>query len=307
LPAERIEQVRKMIASENWQLHPERDLSVAYIFWTNRAKSAFEAKKYQQAQQLATRSLEMHPIQPRALEVLARAQFAQADFAGAATSYRKLLDLDSSNVQAANAYAQALAAADRHTAITEFRQWTNSIKGEAPPELQVLIAGLSLLAGDASNARNAVTYANANTGKDWAPDWLGPLGWWYYEAGDHSTALDLLSNAVQLRPGSIDYTTQRAWVQIEDRKLADALQSLNPVYGYGSVRPDRRMARATAFWVSQQHEEALREFEAAVNDQPEWNNARWVQALYSPLVAQSVRDMQSESERRRKAQLARGR
>jgi hypothetical protein len=38
-----------------------------------------------------------------------------------------------------------------------------------------------------------------------------------------------------------------------------------------------------------------------VSGQPEWENPRWVKALYSPLVAQSVQQMQVERERRRKA------
>jgi hypothetical protein len=32
---------------------------------------------------------------------------------------------------------------------------------------------------------------------------------------------------------------------------------------------------------------------------PEWENPKWVSALYSPLVAQSVQEMQAERERRR--------
>src|SRR5207247_2014210 len=78
-------------------VHPERDLAVAYIFWTDEAQSEFEARKYAHAQQVAMRSLEMHPGQEKALQVLAQAQFAQADFAGAAGSYRKLLELESTN------------------------------------------------------------------------------------------------------------------------------------------------------------------------------------------------------------------
>ena len=39
LPSERITQVRKLIASEGWTPRPERDLAVAYIFWTARART----------------------------------------------------------------------------------------------------------------------------------------------------------------------------------------------------------------------------------------------------------------------------
>src|SRR5207247_3250612 len=110
LTSERIAQVRKMIASEHWDVHPERDLAVAYIFWTDKAQSEFEARKYAHARQVAMRSLEMHPGQEQALQVLAEAQFAQADFAGAAGSYRKLLEIESTSRVVDNYLAIILAA-----------------------------------------------------------------------------------------------------------------------------------------------------------------------------------------------------
>ena len=311
MPAERIAQIQKMIASENWQPHAERDLAIAYFFRTNQAAHALEAKHFPQAQQLAMRSLEMHPGQAKALKTLARAQFAQADFAGAAESYRRLLDLDSSNVVVAgdasaptlaDEFAQALAAADRQTAAEKFRRWMDGVKGYKEEEAQVPLAGLSLLAGDPALAKSAVSKATSNEGLDWAPDWLGRLGWWYYLAGDRATALNLLSQAIQLRPGNVELTTSRAWTQIEDRKLSDALESLQMTYSSGNIRRDRQMAQATVAWLSHQNDDAMRDFEAAMSEQPEWNNPRWVQALYSPLVAQSVKEMQAESERRRKLQ-----
>jgi predicted Zn-dependent protease len=56
LPSERIAQVQKMIASEGWAVRPERDLKVAYIFWTAKARNALDAKKYAQGEQLANQS-----------------------------------------------------------------------------------------------------------------------------------------------------------------------------------------------------------------------------------------------------------
>ena len=306
LPRERIARVQTMIAAANWQPRPERDLGVAFIFTSNRALAELRAHKYPQAQQLATRSLQMQPGQQKALEVLARAQFAQADFAGAAVSYRKLLDLDPSRLAAGYAalYAQALAAADRQTAATELRAFANSIKGEPPRELRVQIAGLSLLAGDPNPARSIVSESSARPDSDWVPEWQGYLGWWYYLAGDYSTASNLLSSAVEQRPGNVDFATNAAWVQIQNLKYADALEALDRVSDTGSDRADRRMARATALWLSKQPDDALRLFESAINDQPEWNDSRWIRALYSPLVARSIEDMQVERERRRKELLA---
>src|SRR5215472_13255737 len=80
LPAERIDEINRLIASEHWELKPERDLEIGYIFWTASANAALESHRYQRAEQLAARSLKIRAQQPQALEALARAQFAQAEF-----------------------------------------------------------------------------------------------------------------------------------------------------------------------------------------------------------------------------------
>lgn len=68
------------------------------------------------------------------------------------------------------------------------------------------------------------------------------------------------------------------------------------------------MLRAVANWQAQEHDEALRDFEIALGGQPEWENSTWFKALYSPLVAQSILEMQAERERRRqKMRVATGR
>jgi len=62
-----------------------------------------------------------------------------------------------------------------------------------------------------------------------------------------------------------------------------------------------------AFWLFAKKDSAVAEFDSAVSEQPEWKNPRWVQALYSTLVADTIREIQTESNRRlnlRRAQLA---
>jgi predicted Zn-dependent protease len=304
LAAERIAQVQILIANANWQPHAERDLAVAYVFQTNRAARALDAHAFPQAEQMAIRSLEMHPGQVKAFMTLARAQFAQANFANAAANYRKLLELDPANTDVANSYAQALAASDRGTAAAQFRQWMNGLHRSGEQELQVPEAGLEVLAGDATLAKNLITKARANEGTEWAPTWLGQLGWWYYLGGDHATALDLISQAIQLRPGSPALTTQRAWALIEDRKLSDALDSLQSSSDSDNLSRDKQMANAVVYWLSHQADNAMSNYDTAIHESPEWANPRWVQALYSPVVVQSVREMQSEADRRRRVQLA---
>ena len=299
LPSERIAQVRNLIASQGWPVHSERDLVVAYIFWTEKARNALDAKKYPQAEQLANQSLRLRPDQPKALQVLALAQFAQANFSGAAAAYRKVLEIDkASHPEIIAAYAQALAAADRNNAVAEFRQWADSVKGETPREIDVAAAGLALLAGNPEAARK-LEIELKQSGDVQAPEWIGELGWWHYLVGNYQQATELLSGVVQQRPGNAKLASQLAWALIEIRRYADALQTLEGAAHESGIEPEKAMVQAVARWQAQQHDQALLDFNRALGGQPEWENSRWVKALYSPLVAQSIQEMQSERERRK--------
>ncbi len=65
------------------------------------------------------------------------------------------------------------------------------------------------------------------------------------------------------------------------------------------------MAQSVAtFWKANESEEALRDFDRAVAGQPEWDNPKWVKALYSPLVAKTVEEMKAERERQKKTRMA---
>ena len=308
LPAERIAQIQTMIASEGWPARSERDLAVAYIFWTARAQTALNAKKYQESEQLALRSLKVHSEQPEGWNVLAQAQFAQAEFSDAAKSYRKVLEADPKKLDIVESYAMALAAADRGIAAGEFRNWVDSVQGEKPRNAGVEQAGLSLLAGDVAAARRFESELQTSA-DGWAPDYVGDLGWWYYLAGDYERAAQLLGQAAQQRPGSVKIWLRRAWAEIEVRRYSDAIQTVNNGAWENGVyqehpQGERAMAQGVALWQAKENEEALSEFDRALESQPEWGNARWVKALYSPLVAQSVQEMQAERERQKKAREA---
>src|SRR5260370_32102412 len=99
-----------------------------------------------------------------------------------------------------------------------------SAKGDTR-DLQLPLAGLSLLSGDSAPAKAAI--AAARTHDDLGPRWLGELGWWFYLAGDQATAASLLGDAVQQRPDDARLALRLAWVWIEQRRLADALQMIN--------------------------------------------------------------------------------
>jgi beta-barrel assembly-enhancing protease len=301
LPSERIAQIQRLIATNRWPLVPERDLKVAYIFWTARAGNLFHDHKYAEAQALVLRSLRVQPDQQDALDILARAYFSQANFEDAAATYLRILE-QGGNRDFAQYYAVALAAADRKNAAQEFDQWFKTVPARLD-DLRSTRAGLSLLAGNPAAAENLREILSRERGT--LPEQMGDLGWWYYLAGDYPPALRLLEDAVQQRPGESQWLTARAWVQIQNKTLEDAFQSLNAVYASGSPRPDRQMARAVAFWLSGQKDAALRDFDLAVEGQPEWKDPRWVRALYSPLVWDTVEKISAERERLRKLQQAR--
>lgn len=302
LPAERIDQINKLIASEHWEAKPEKDLAVAYVFWTAKASAALESHRYQIAARLAQRSLKVREGQPKAWETLARAQFGQADFRAASDSYRKLLELSASE-ENAKAYAESLSAADRQTASEEFRRWAASVKPELPGT-NVLQAGLDLVAGNSAGAHKLAEQFRATPQDAGSPTSLGELGWWFYRSGDYQQATELLAEAVQQRPGDLQLEVELAWTQIEFRRNSDALQTLSTVYEQNGTRPDKVMARAIAEWQAQQSDQALRDFEDALTGQPEWGNPQWIGPLYSPRVVTMVREMQSERDRRRKVQVA---
>jgi predicted Zn-dependent protease len=305
LPSERIAQVQKMIASEGWQPRAERDLRIAYLFWTAKAQRALDEKKYAQAEQLANQSLRLRSDQPRAFQVLATAQFEQAKFSEAAAAYRKILDAGSRLPEIIYSYARALAAADRRSAASEFHRWAEGVEGEKPRETDIAEAGLALLGGNPEATHNLEIELRQG-GDLRAPERIGELGWWHYLNGDYQKAIDLLSEARQQRPADVNLGPQLAWALIETRRYGDALQTVESFsYERQPPPPDKAIVEAVAHWQAQDRDESMRDFEIAVGSQPQWDNPKWVKALYSPLVAQSIQEMRMEAERRRqKARVA---
>lgn len=303
LPSERIAQIQKLIASERWPLRSERNLLVAYVFLTTRARKELEANRFSVAEQLATQSLNSHPKQPGALEILAKAQFAQAKFAPAAEAFRTVLQLEPTRVRLIEQLALSLAAADRKTASMQFQSWQHSAEGIKSEEVSVAAAGLALLAGNHISAEKFEEVC-VQSNDALAPAWLGELGWWYYLAGNYEKASELLDNAVQQRPGDLELWVRRGWSKIELRRYSDALQNSGMEWDRAEAEGELRMMEAVAFWQAQVSKDALSSYETAAATDPRWTNPAWVKALYSPLVFQSVGEMQKELERQRKLRLA---
>jgi predicted Zn-dependent protease len=301
LPSERIAQINQLIASSSWPNRPERDLAIADIFWTDRAEQALRQGQYPQAQQLAAQAAKLHAYR-KTLEILAQAQFLQADFAGAAATYRKILDGDVWSPDLAYAYAWSLAASHQQGAANEFQRWIALLPGDTT-SLQVPRVGLLLIAGDPAPARRLQTdlLAQIITSNS-APELLSDLSWWWYLAKNYSEAANLQKEAIQRRPGNLRMLIRQAWIEIDQQRLADALETISRadrIETSPDVVSEKAMAAAVARWQAQERDTAVLGFERAISHHPEWTNPAWVANLYSPLVAQSVQEMQAETNRRK--------
>jgi predicted Zn-dependent protease len=299
LPAERIAQAQKLIASENWSVRAERDLQVRFIFQTAKAQDALHAGNYKQAEEMANHSLLLRPDQLKALEVLASAQFRQANFLRAAETFRRILQIEPTNAEMITSFARSLAAADRRSAASEFQQWVSGITTAKSLPVQVATAGLALLSAKQESAQQLENVLKQD-GSPQAAEGLGGLGWWHYLAGEYPRAVELLGLAVERSPDDRRWRLGLAWADIEVLQYSDALGILDSVTYAAGTESEKAMARAVARWRAQERNVALQDFEEAIAIRPDWTNPRWVSALYSSLVAQSLQEMQVELERRRK-------
>ncbi len=311
--SERVEQIRKLIADEHWQgLTRERDLEVAYVFWTERAWRAYAAHHYDVAAGLARRSLELQPDQALALIVLGRSEFARANFSEAAAAFRKAFDKRQIDDELMQAYGDALAA--RHTPAESLREFEGWIAKH--PELKPLLAvevelaGLMLtVRGEAAAEAALATSAGKSTSLP--PELRGRFGWWYYRAGKFERAAELLEGAVQERSGDPILQTRLGWALMEQHKLEAAIQRFSSAYDGGvpaegnrrnRVFTERRIGLAVARWQSHQFDLALGEFAGASVSQPEWLNPQWVKAVYSTGVAKTIEELKAEQKKRRAPQ-----
>ena len=337
LPSERIEQIRRLSAEQKWEPRAERDLRIQYIFAALRAQQALQAHHYAQAVELAKLSLVHAPHATGALETMALAQFALADFENSAMSFRRLLEVkpptpeDVKKIPArARMYVLALVATgNRASAPGQFQQWLGisaqqisvaNIPGNFPlpvdtatttgdrlsssPGQAMLMcdaAGLRLLAGDKSAASRILAVVQGRVEN--YPDEIGRLGYWYYRAGDYATADNLLGRAVEGRPSNTAMHAQFAWDLIEEGKLATALRQFE-------LAPNEigaSMGRAVANWLAQNPDQALVHFAQSAEEEPYWLNPRWAQGNSTPAVMRALEQMKIEREKRRLSDLARRR
>jgi predicted Zn-dependent protease len=265
------------------------------VYASRLASVSLSKNQYQEAAALAELSLELDAYEWDSVAILGKARFALADFVEAAKAYRKLIDRDPSDIRAVRRYADALSAAGPVS--EEFGELR--VKGHFDDlafamQVRVEQAGLKLMSAEDREARSLVLQ---NPGL--APELLGRLGWWYYRAGNYSTASELLLRAVALRPGNLNLHAALAFDQLEQHQLADAIRHFSIAIADNEWNSPK-MGRAVARWQARQTDEALEDYDAIAQGQPEWRNPRWVKALYSPAVVQGVAAMEAERNKRRR-------
>ena len=141
--AERIAQIQSMISSEHWEnLVTEQPLAVAYVYLTQRAARALNARNYAAAEAAATRSLSLHPDQLDALTTLTSAEFALTEFPAALANYREILLKSSPNAAAVGEFANHMAMdalkAGHFTRAAKFASASLDLQPNNAPALAVL-------------------------------------------------------------------------------------------------------------------------------------------------------------------------
>jgi len=298
--AMRAEQIRRLIADENWPVVKETDLKIAYLRFKALAEAAFEQRKYKEAVEYAKRSRELHPRQSDLVRLMGRSQFMLGDFIASAESYRTLLvEYPSMGPEDQRAFADALAATHSNTAATQFSDFAQHFTPRSEwmaLSVRVDEAGLFLMAGN-SRPSEGLDRELIALDKPFTGDLVARLAWWYYRAGRPERSTQLCEQAIQLRPQEGRFRVQRAWPEIDLRHYDSALA------GLGSYGGDAEMhaIRAVGQWLAENHESALSEY-GSISSDPAWSNRHWVEGNYSPTVVSALEEMRQERDRRIAAQ-----
>jgi len=269
------------------------------------ATQALQARNYERGARYSSYSLQLEPLQPEAQEQLARSEFALAHFRAAADACRKIISdairqKDTLDPAIVRVYADSLGSLTSHKeAANEFELVFRPVADDQSDlgfQIRIEGTGLWLMAGDESKAR--ALSAPAPHAEYYAPERLARLGWWYYRAGRLDAAQELLRRFLLQRPGDAGLQHALAWVQLEENAPAEALR-LFATSGESNPMLEPSVAGQTiARWRLRQSEPAMSGFEELAKNEPEWTNSQWVGSLYGPVVAQSLREMTAEQQRR---------
>jgi predicted Zn-dependent protease len=278
------------------------------------AAAAFKSGKYQECVRLSSGALALQPSRSTALAHLADAQFLQGHFSEAAHAYRALIETrlqDKSPLKPdlLGPYADALGSGEgAHNGWKDFSQLVPLLKSQSPQvtaRADVELAGLMLMAGDASMAKELSARAHAQTPRAVAPESLGRLGWWYCRAHNPGDAEAFLRDLVRLRPYHTSLKNYLGWATLDVEPPQAALDIFQPIAGDWTtdllLANTPQMGRAVALWRLNRQDEALRDFQVGVKSAPQWLAPQWVAAIYSPGVARSVNEMAAAYQKRLRA------
>ncbi|MGE5327551.1 MAG: M48 family metalloprotease, partial [Deltaproteobacteria bacterium] len=177
------------------------------------ANSAYGSGRFEEAVRLTTGTLALSSSDWLAAQTRAKAQFALGNFREAARDDRNLIEVKLRNKNAVDTplsnlisdYSDALGSgSDAHRGWVEFGQLVPAMKSQAPDvatQAEVELAGLTLIGGNDSQAKELLERAKNQTTEAVAPEALARLGWWYYRAQDAKGAQGLLAEITRLRPG----------------------------------------------------------------------------------------------------------
>jgi predicted Zn-dependent protease len=299
-------------AAENYakvkNLYPQESTNVL-TYVSSFAASALQAHRYAQAAKVATFWLTLEPSKREALVVQAQAGLALGDFSTSAKAFRNLLDLTHKNqfveMNLVWSYADALSAAQApQESAREFGELMAMPRTSTPAldsQIKIEWAGLKLLAGDGAPAEEMI-----RNGKNWmngvAPEHLIRLGWWYYRAKQYDAADSLLLSLATQRSGDVNLQHDLGWIELELNQTEKAIVRLrisgDSINGSPLQWNTPQMGLAIALWKTHSPDEALKEYEAATQAEPRWLDLRLVRTFYSPMVAQTVAELQAEHTKR---------
>ncbi len=275
------------------------------------SQTAFTNGKYEQSVRLSEGALAFEPSHTQALIELGHAQFALGNFVDAARSDRSLIEAKlrrnaSVDSYLVTRYADALGSGPLAAkGWSDFRELAPSLRPQSPElatQAEVELAGLMLMAGNDSLAKELIDRARNQTAQAIAPESLARLGWWYYRANNPRAAQTFLTQMARLRPADNEILNYHGWTALELYAPTTAVGAFEEIPR--DVIPDAAldngplMGLAIAKWRAGQREPALNNFQEAVQRRPEWLNPRWVGAIYSSGVAKTVVEIGIEYQKR---------
>lgn len=245
----------------------------------------------------------------------AAAQFNRADFSAASARYRALLEKHSGDAGLFRRYADALSGMGQpQKSVGEYQAFLERIKpasSEVAQQVQLDLAGLKLLAGDASAAKAVVQAATRPGAQRLDARSLVRIAWWCFRTGSTPAAVENQLRAAQQRaetgqaPEITLIANAVAWLELERNNPRRAYEAFLRAGADDPRLPpafNPAVGSTIALWRMgpTERKRAQEAFERIAKDLPQWLEARWVEALCPAHVVGPVRELQAAERARRK-------